>query len=86
MSAVRAHGQKGYSVSLGGKGVGSYKTVPATRQRLNITRILRIVRERGANLVHTEVDAAVEVHERVVPPETVPNFFPGYDLPGPFCQ
>ena len=50
------------------KVAGSYKTVPATRQRLNITRILRIVRQRGANLVDAEVDAAVEVDEGVVAP------------------
>jgi hypothetical protein len=45
-----------------------------------------IVGQRGPNLIYAEVDAAIEVHERVAAPHTVLNFFPRDDVPGPLCE
>src|SRR6516164_2121446 len=64
----------------------SDETVPSPRERLDVPRLFCVVPERCANLVDAKIDAPLEIDEGVVAPETLTNFFAGYDVTRAFCK
>ena len=65
---------------------GTDEAVAAAGNGLDITWLVCIVSECGADLVDGEVDAAFEVDEGVVAPDVLVDFFAGDKLSGALCQ
>ena len=58
------------------------ESIPAARQRLDVQRVLRVVAEGGAGLQNAEVEAALEVDERLVAPHLAAKLLAGHELAG----
>ncbi len=56
---------------------GSNETIAHTGDRLDISRILRGIAQRGAKLLDRGVQAVLKIHERVGGPQPLPHLFAG---------
>src|SRR5271163_151713 len=69
-----------------GRNIGGFgehhETVPFTRNRLDVKRLVRAITQDLSKLVHRRVDVGVVIHVRVGGPEALAQFFAGYDLTG----
>jgi hypothetical protein len=71
---------------LSGCFYGANEAVTAARNGFDVTWLVCVVSEGGADLIDGEVDAAFEVDECVVSPNVLVDLFAGDNLSGALCQ
>src|SRR6516164_8995737 len=73
-SAFRDACANGRCSQAGVDGYRGDESIAASRESLNVPRLLGVIAERGANLIHAEIDATLKVHGCVVSPEATLDF------------
>src|SRR5580692_11805482 len=58
------------------------EAISAARQRANVPRCFRRIAQGGADLIHAEIDAALEVQVLALAPEPLADFLSGDNLAG----
>ena len=58
------------------------EAIPTSRDGFHVARVVGIVGERRSDLPNAEVDALIEIDERLGAPENVTDFVPGDQLTG----